>query len=319
VTGAPSGAPPRWVVRALIGLLCLIWGSTWLVIRGGLVDLPPLSGAAARFIVAGTLLALLGPRLARRERGGPPTLRLSVVMGTLNIAVSYAIVYRTQVVLPSGLVSVLWSVFPLMLGVLSHVWLPSERLVGRQWCGLVVGFAGIVALFATDLRGLGQQAVPAGLLLLLSPAVSAVGQVIVKRDGAHTSSALLNRNGMLLGGALLCLAALATERDAPLRLTGAAVGGILYLAVFGSALAFGLYFWLLRHAPAYELGLIAYVTPVIALLLGATLGDEPVGATTLFGTGLVLAGVALVLLGRRRAGVATAARTADAAAERDRT
>lgn len=297
-TGAPAGAPSRAVVRLLIGLLCLIWGSTWLVIRGGLVDVPPLTGAAARFVVAGTLMALLAPALARREGGGRPGWRLSVVLGTLNIAASYAIVYRTETVLPSGLVSVLWSVFPLMLGVLAHVWLPSERLVGRQWLGLVLGFAGVAALFATDLRGLGPAAVPAGLLLLLSPAVSAVGNVIVKRDGAHVSSALLTRNGMALGGALLCAAAWGAERDAPVRVSAAAVGSVLYLALFGSVVAFGLYFWLLRPAPAYELGMIAYVTPVIALLLGATVGDEPVGATTILGTALVLSGVALVLLGR---------------------
>jgi drug/metabolite transporter (DMT)-like permease len=297
----PSRAPSRLVVRLLIGVLCLIWGSTWLVIRGGLADVPPLTGAAARFLAAGALMALLAPALARKEGGVRPSWQLVATLGTLNIGISYAIIYWAETLLPSGLVCVLWSVFPLMLGALSHVWLPSERLVGRQWLGLVVGFGGITALFATDLRGLGPGAVPAGLILLLSPALAAVGNVIVKRGGAHTSSALLTRNGMLLGGVLLAAAAWAGERDAPMRLTGAAVGSILFLAVFGSVVAFGLYFWLLRHAPAYEMAQIAYITPVIALLLGATLGDEPVGATTVAGTALVLAGVALVLLGRRTA------------------
>ena len=294
------GAPSRVLVRSLIGLLCLIWGSTWIVIRGGLAHLPPFTGAAARFLLGAAVVALLAPRLSRAEGGARPTARLSITMGTLNIAVSYALVYWSETILPSGLVAVLWAAHPMMLGVLSIWLLPQERLVGRQWLGLVVGFAGIVLLFRTDLAALGPGAVPAGLLLLGSPFVAAVGNLIIKRDGAGTSSVLLNRNGFALGGALLLLLALATEQRADVRWSGAALGSVLYLSLVGSVLAFGLYFWLLRHAPAYELGLISYVTPVVALLLGATLGGEGLGWRRLLGTACVLAGVALVLRGRRR-------------------
>ncbi|HZL99339.1 MAG TPA: EamA family transporter, partial [Planctomycetota bacterium] len=216
---------------------------------------------------------------------------------------SYALVYWRETVLPSGLVAVPWAAHPMLLGCFSAWLLPSERLVGRQWLGLAAGFLGIVLLFITDLAGLGPGAVPAGLLLLGSAAVAAVGNLLIKRDGAGTSSVLLNRNGFALGGALLGLLALATETGAGTRApvwSPAAIGSVLYLSLVGSVLAFGLYFWLLRHAPAYELGLIAYVTPVVALLLGATVGDETLGWERLLGTACVLGGVALVLAGRRR-------------------
>lgn len=293
--------PSRALVRSLIGLLCLIWGSTWIVIRGGLADLPPFTGAAARFLLGAVVVALLAPWLARAEGGGRPTARLSLTMGVLNIGASYALVYWSETILPSGLVAVLWAAHPMMLGALSVWLLPQERLVGRQWAGLVVGFLGIVLLFVTDLSGLGPGAIPAGLLLLGSPAVAALGNLLIKRDGAGTSSVLLNRNGFAIGGVLLALLALATEARSGATWTPGAIGSVLYLSLVGSVLAFGLYFWLLRHAPAYELGLISYVTPIIALLLGATLGDERLGWERLLGTACVLAGVALVLTGRRRA------------------
>jgi len=292
--------PGRVLVRCLIALLCLIWGSTWIVIRGGLADLPPFTGAAARFVLAAAVVAALAPWLARAEGGARPSLRLSLTMGTLNIGTSYALVYWSETVLPSGLVAVLWAAHPMLLGVFSLWLLPQERLVGRQWLGLLLGFLGIVLLFLTDLSGLGPGAVPAGLLLFGSPAAAAVGNLIIKRDGAGTSSVLLNRNGFALGGALLLLLALATEPQHGVRWTSGAVGSVLYLSLAGSVLAFGLYFWLLRHAPAYELGLISYVTPVVALLLGETVGGEGLGWRRLLGTACVLGGVALVLRGRRR-------------------
>lgn len=273
------------------------------MIGGGLADLPPLTGAAARFVLAATVVAAVAPWLARAEGGGRPSLRLSLTMGTLNIATSYALVYWSETILPSGLVAVLWAARPMMLGALSVWQLPQERLVGRQWLGLILGFGGIVPLFLTDLAGLGPGAVPAGLLLLGSPFVAAFGNLLIQRDGGGTSSVLLNRNGFAIGGALLTALAWASEhgRGDAARWSPAALGSVLYLSLVGSVLAFGLCFWLLRHAPAYELGLISYVRPVVALLLGATVGDERLGGERVLGTAFVLGGVALVLAGRRRA------------------
>lgn len=294
----PRRPPGRILTLGLVALLCGIWGSTWLVIRGGLVDLPPFTGAALRFLLAGTIFWLLAPRLARVEGGAPPGWRLSVAMGLLNVTLSYSIVYWSETVLPSGLVSLIWSIFPLMLAVLARFFLPDERLSPRQWLGLAAGLAGMALLFSTDLWAVAPGALGAGLILLLSPAASAVGNLYVKRHGAGTSSVLLNRNGMLLGGVLLSVLALATEDIGAARWTPAAIGSIVYLALFGTVLAFGLYFWLLRYAPTHQLGLIAYVVPLIALTLGAALAGEPVGGHTLTGAALILGGVALVL--RRR-------------------
>jgi drug/metabolite transporter (DMT)-like permease len=109
----------------------------------------------------------------------------------------------------------------------------------------------------------------------------------------------MNRNAMCLGAALLLAGGLLFERDQQLAFTPQAVFSIVYLALFGTVLTFGLYLWLLRYAPAYRLSLIAYVTPVIALTLGWLLADEPLELGTLAGSALVLFGVALAVRGRR--------------------
>jgi len=293
--------PTRATATLLVGLLCLIWGSTWIVIRGGLADLPPFTSAAARFLIAAAAMSALAPALGAREGGGRPSLRLALALGVFNFGVSYAIVYWSETILPSALASVLWSVFPMSMAVSAHLFLPGERLSARQALGFVVGFAGVVLLFATDLRALGPGAVPAGAVLLLSPLAATVGTTIAKREAERTSSVLANRDGMWIGAALLVVLALAFERDAPMHWTGPAIASVLYLAIAGTVVAFGLYFWLLRHVAANRMSLIAYVTPAVALLLGGLVGREPVTWFTLAGSALVIGGVALVVA-RRRSG-----------------
>ncbi len=290
--------PTSRTVGLGVALLCLVWGSTWIVIQGGLADLPPLTSAAARFVLAAAVMSGVAHFLRKREGGSAPPLPLSLVLGGLNFGASYGIVYWSETRLPSGLVSVLWSVFPMIMAVSGHWFLPGDKLRGRQWAGFAVGFLGVVLLFATDLRGLGPGAIPAGAVLLASPLLSAVGTTVVKRRGAHVSSVLVNRDGMWIGAMMLSAAAWIFERGVPIRWTATAIASVLYLAIVGTVVTFSLYFWLLRHTAASRMSLIAYVTPAIALLLGGLVGREPITAFTLSGCALILAGVALVVRGR---------------------
>jgi drug/metabolite transporter (DMT)-like permease len=278
-----------------MGLLCLIWGSTWVVIKGGLRDLPPLTSAGARFVVAALIMVAVSAAFGRREGGRNPPVWLWVVQGTTNFAISYGIVYHAETVLPSGLVSLLWGVYPMLQALSGHWFLDGERLGPRQWAGFAVGLAGLFLLFRTDLRTFGAGGVPTALLLFLSPIAVAFGTTLVKRFGGGVSSTTLNRNGMLVGAALLTAVAAVSERDAAASWTTPAIASILYLAIVGTVLTFSLYFWLLRFAPAHRMALIAYVTPAIALFLGWVFADEPVTASTLAGAGFILAGVLLVV------------------------
>ncbi|MBN2490900.1 MAG: EamA family transporter [Planctomycetes bacterium] len=292
----------RWRPAALllIGLLCLIWGSTWLVIAEGLDDLPPFTSAALRFALAFAVMCGVAQTFRRREGGVAPPLRLVLVAGVLQFGVSYGVVYWTETRLPSGLVSVLWAVFPLMVAFLGHRLLPGERLRLGSWLGFGLGFVGVALLFVTDVAAFGPAAVPAALILLLAPAVSAVSNVAVKRYGERVSSVLLNRNGMFVGAILLAVTAVLTERDVAIRWTPMAVFSIVYLAIPGTVVTFGLYFWLLRSSPVHHLSLIAYVTPVLALVLGWIFRGERIGLDTVLGSLCVLAGVYLVARRRRR-------------------
>ena len=299
---ARTAGPGPALALFLAVLTALVWGTSWLAIKLGLRDLPPLTGAGLRFLLAGTVMAAVASWLGRAEGGVRPSRWLVLAHGLCQFAGNYGIVYFGETLLPSGLVSVLWSVFPLFMGLFGHFMLASERLGGRQWLGLCVAFAGIVVLFATDVRSISVRALGVGALVLLAPLSVAFSTTLIKRYGAGMSSLLLNRDAMWIGAFVLLVGGFALEHDRAIVWTPLAVGSIVYLALVGTVFTFGVYMWLLRFVPAVRLSLISFVTPVFALLLGAAVGNEPLGPTTLLGAGVVLSGVALASFRTRARG-----------------
>ncbi len=296
----PAAEPTRpLLVPALIALLCVVWGSTWWAIRLCLVDQPPLSSAALRFLIAGSAMALLGARLRRAEAAPPPPSWLWLTAGVANFAGCYGLLYVAETTVPSGIAAVLWAIFPLLIAGAAVLFL-GERLRRLQVAGFLLSFLGIVTVFAGDLGGLPEGGTGSALLVLGSAVSSAIGTTLVKKFGSGTSSVLLNRNGMLLGAVLLTT--LAVWREQPLAMAWS-LGGLLatlYLALFGTALTFGVYFWLLRTVAASRLALITYVTPILAMLLGAAVGDGSMDAAAWSGALLVTAGIVLVVRRPRR-------------------
>src|SRR5690606_33318707 len=120
----------------------------------------------------------LAPWLAQREGGGRPPWSAVVAQGVCQFALNYALVYYAETVLPSGLVSVLWSVFPLLVALGGHFVTRAERLHTRQWLGGVLAFSGVALLFVTDVARISRDAIAWGLLVLLAPAATAASTLV---------------------------------------------------------------------------------------------------------------------------------------------
>ncbi len=281
-------------------VLTLVWGTTWAAIRVALAGIPPLTGVAVRFALAGAMLWALarhrGVALGQsaRER------RLWLLTAATTFAGSYGLVYWAEQWVPSGLAALLFATYPLWAAV-------GARLSGLEsgggalrLSGLLLGFAGVAVLFSEDLEGLAGSGVRrAAAILLIAPILSAVGSVAVKRWGRGISAISLGAVPMLLTGVAMALAAAALERGRTLSWAWAPWGATLYLALFGSALTFTLYFWLLARRSVVGVGLIAYTVPVVAVLVGHLALNEPFTPRLAIGALLVLGGVALALRTRR--------------------
>jgi len=263
------------------------------VIQIGLQGIPPFTGVAMRFGISGALLLGLararGIRLgvSRRER------RLWWVNGLLGFAVAYGAVYWAEQWVPSGLAAVLFAVYPLVVAILAHFFLTSERLHPREVFGILIGFGGTGVIFLEDFGALGGPQVAVGaLVLLLSPLASGCATVTVKRWGRGIHPFSIAAVPMLIASGATAILALILERDAGITWNRASILALLYLSVVGSALTFSLYFWLLSQLPAKRLALIAYVIPIIAVGIGVLRG-EPFTPLMLTGSALVIFGVAL--------------------------
>lgn len=289
-----------------LATITLIWGSTWLAIKIGLVSMPPFLGVGMRFLVASAILLGI---LKARGIGIPFTrdsriLYLSLTL--LTFTVPFALVYWAQQYLASGLSSVLFAAFPFWVALFSQIILPGQRLNRFKVAGILVGFAGIVIIFAHDIRLTDQRGLVAMLALILSTVLQAFSTVLVSKYGRPVSPFAMNFVGMSGGGILLTILGLTTESTASIVWDAAAIGSILYLAIFGSVVAFVTYHWLLKRIEAVYISLTSFVNPIIAVVLGALILGERLAPTVLLGAAFVLVGI-LVANGRsllRRTGPA---------------
>ncbi|MGH9465492.1 MAG: DMT family transporter, partial [Thermoanaerobaculia bacterium] len=229
-----------------------------------------------------------------------PRDRRAAALAALNAVgtflVPYLLVYWAEQWVPTGLVAVLFATFPLFVALLAHRFLPEEPLTARALAGSLLGLLGVATIFSDDLTALGgPQVRSVALVFLLAPLVSAGANVAIRRWGRGVDPLVLTGLPMLATAGLAAGLSLAVERGRPLVLDLPSVASVVYLAVFGSALAFVLYFRLLARTPATRLALITFAIPIVAVIVGAVLFHERLPGRTGVGAALVLAGVAVAL------------------------
>ena len=288
---------PRSVVWSVYAFLVLIWSSTWVSIKIGLEDLPPLFGAGVRFGLAGLLL-LGGAALARRSLRTDAI--LATVLAVLPFATTYGLIYWAEQHVPSGLAAVLFGVLPLYTALLAAVFLPDEPLRRRLLLGIGIAIGGLALAFNESIElGDDELAGLAAVAVVVSPIASAVGSMTIKRRGAELDALVVNGWGMLGAGALLLIVSAPTETWSDTAWTVEAIGSILYLALLGTAFTFVGLTLLLREMTAVATSFISVCIPFGALAFGALLEDEVVTGTALLGAALVAAGIAVAMWPRR--------------------
>ena len=286
---------------ALYVMLCLIWGSTWLVIKVGYGGLGPFNVAALRFLLAGAVLIPLMPLLGARWPSNRTEWTLVVWVGLILFAADYGLIYWGEQFLDSGLTSILFALLPLVTIGFAHLYVPGDRITARKLAGTILAFLGIVALFGERVRfdpaGLGPM-----LAIIGSTVCAAAAGVATKRHGAALHPAALNAPAMLIGASALALVSLAVGDGLLLPRDASTWTAIAYLAVAGSVITFLGYFTLLKTWTVTSLSFISVFTPAIALLLGFVFLDERPTLSSGAGAALILGGVALALMPERQTG-----------------
>jgi len=297
--------------RALVAylLVCTVWGSTYLAIRIGVADLPPLLFAGIRFAIAGALLAgvvlATGDHLPRTGRDW----RILALTGVFLLVGGNAVVVWAEQFVESGPASVFIAAMPLWAAFFDVV-VPGGTTVftWRIGAGLALGFLGSALLagvtpgelLSADLRG--------PVALTLASASWAYGTVYSKRNPTNTSPFAASAVQMMVGGAVLTVAGLAAGEAGRWTFTAGGMGALAYLIVFGSIVGYTAYAYALRHASATIVGTYAYVNPVVAVVLGWMILNEAITLRTVAAMGLILGAVLMIQLAPKRRDPAAARR-----------
>lgn len=282
------------IVAVYIGL-CFIWGSTWLAITYVIDDMPSCTSAAARFWVA-TSVYLAVHAFRRIQFPADWRTRLGMVAwGAPQIGVSYSLVYWAEGHISSGLTAVLFATFPFFVAGFSAWLIEGEVWTKAKFIGLVCGLLGVCIVFADQLR-VESRAAPVAVAAVVTAAFSCGASIVwIKRRYMHCDTVALTASQLLGGSMTLTVMAFLLESPLSAPWTPKAILATIYLAIFGSAIAFFGYYWLLKRIDGTAVATIQFVTPVLAVLLGWLVRDETITPWLLIGGGLVFAGVRLVL------------------------
>lgn len=286
-------------------ILCGIWGSTWLFIKLGLNDLPPLTFAGIRFLLASAILvAIILGRGVRWPRKRSEWLLIAVV-GWLQFSLNYGLVFWGEQRIPSGLAAVLQSTFPAFGLIIAHFYLPDEPLTRKKVIGVLLGIIGVGIVFSDQLSFAGPAALAGSVALVLSAFCGSYGNVLVKAYGTQIDPFVLAAGQMICGFPPLLALGVATEGSPfHFRWTLTAVISLAYLVIVGSVIAFTLFYWLVRRMDVVNTMLIALVTPVVAVVLGMIVLHERFNWRLFAGAGCIISGIGLIVLRKRQKTVA---------------
>lgn len=279
---------------AVLLFLGAIWGASFLFIKVGVAEIPPLTFVTGRMLIAAlVLIMVIGARRLHLPRSNT-TWRDFAAMGILNGMIPYTLITWGEQYIDSGLAAILNATMPLFTVLLAHIWIEDESLSVEKLTGVSIGFVGVVGLIGADLKR-GLQANLLGELAVVLAAASYALAAVYGRRQLRGHAPLVSSFGQLATGGLMMLPmALVIDHRAWHVPSVAATGSLLSLALLGTALAYILYYWLLEHVGATQVSLVTYILPVTGILWGWLALGERLSPIVLGGFALIFVGIVMV-------------------------
>lgn len=282
----------------------LIWSTTPLAIKWSSEGAGFMFAVTTRMII-GSIGCLVLVWLLRGKLLWHKQAVRSYLAGGLGIFGAMSCVYWGAQFIPSGLISVIFGLTPLLTGLMAAIWLGEQSLSPIKLFGMACAFSGLVMIFGNGVQADGD-ALLGMLSILVAVILHSASTVWVKKIGAGIPVMSMTTGGLLVALPLYLLTWGLLGAEIPDTVPATALWSIIYLGVFGSVIGFILFFYVLKHVEASRVGLIPLVTPVSALMLGLFLNNEAIPTVVWSGTALILGGMSLyqwggTLLGSRRA------------------
>lgn len=290
-----SAGPSLFTRRVLLGYasLCLIWGSTWLAIRVLVRDVPALEAAAIRFLVGGVLLLAMALIQRRPWPRDGRAWNAIVVLSLTIMAVPYGLLFWAEQYVTSSMTAVLFSAMPLVVALFTPL-LTGHKVPRNAVFALLIAFGGLVALLYTNLST-SRPGLMGGAAIVAAMGLSGWSVVYAKTRLHDVDVVVSTAMQLLLGSIALGWGVWVFEGQRHAIWTWPAIGALGFLTVFGSCIAFVVYYWLLKRMQPYQLSTTSLIVPLIAVLEGSLIGRESIPLLMVAVMAVVLISVGSVL------------------------
>lgn len=276
------------VPAAYFGVI-LIWSTTPLAIKWSSEGAGYLFGVSSRMII-GALLCVMFMVILRVRLPWHKDAQMTYVAAGTGVFGAMTCVYWGAQFIPSGMISVLFGLSPIITGAIAALWIAESSFTPVKIIGMLAGLLGLAFIFGTGIK-LGPDAIFGIVAVLASVIIHSTSAVWIKRIGAQIPALATTTGALLFALPLYITLWLIFDGRWPIQTPLHAVASIIYLGIFGSAVGFMLYYYALKHVDATRMALVTLVTPVIALMLGLWLNNERIHSNVIVGTVLVLSGL----------------------------
>ena len=288
--------------RILVWLiLCLIWGSTWIFIKVGLRDLPPIAFASSRFILSVIVVfAIVRAQQIPLPKTGYEW-RLLALNGVLQFGLNYSSVFWSEQYITSGLAAVLQATITVFGLLLAWVFLPHERITAQKIIAVIIGIFGVAVIFIDQLKVENWMAFLGCVGIVVGSYCAAQASILVKAraSGMHPATLLLGQMVCALPF-IIGYTLIVEGNPVNFHWTMVSLLCVLYLSFVGTIAAFWLYYWLLSRIESTKAMMISLVTPLLAVIIGAVTVGETMPPQTLIGGLMIIGSIALIVFRKRR-------------------
>jgi|TARA_B110000116_G_scaffold74460_1_gene64549 drug/metabolite transporter (DMT)-like permease len=278
----------------LYTIISFCWGITWLFLKINVTHMPILWGLSFRFIIAGTIFWLIYFLQKDRVKLTSQTRSIYIVYTLFNYTLCYYLTYWGAQYIYSNLGSILYSLSPITIAIMAHFFIPDDKLNRKKILSMLIGFIGTILLLYNGNSFGGEKAFIGISAILLAIIIGCWPTIYIKKQGIKVDSIHLNAVGLSISGLIILIMAILFENGSILEINPTNLFSLLFLAIPGTVVTWGIYIWLLNHLPASQLSYVAFFPPIIAIISGWIFLNEALSLISLLGASLIIFGGFLI-------------------------
>ena len=281
-------------IITLYTIISFCWGITWLFLKINVTQMPILWGLSLRFIIAGIIFWFIYFLRKDKVKFNPQIQSIYIVYTLFNYTFCYYLTYWGAQYIYSNLGSILYSLSPITIAIMAHFFIPDDKLNKNKIMSMMIGFIGTILLLYNG-NSFGGEKVFLGIsAILLAIVIGSWPTIYIKKQGIKVDPIHLNAVGLSIAGLIILLMALIFDGSSFFQISSNNILTLLFLAIPGTVVTWGIYIWLLNHLPASQLSYVAFFPPIIAIISGWLFLNETLSLISLFGATLIILGGFLI-------------------------